>query len=73
MNKNFRSQQILNLFKMDCKKEQYQKAMEEDKAEGSYFGVGGTPAFIIGKKLISGFVPFETIKGALDEAMKQGS
>ena len=47
----------------------YQKEMDADKAEGSGFGVTGTPSFIIGKQLIVGAVPYATLKRAIDTAL----
>lgn len=51
---------------MTSKTGEYQKAIDADKAEGTAFGVNGTPAFIIGTQLISGFTPYATLKGAID-------
>ncbi len=48
----------------------YQKEMDADKAEGSSFGVTGTPSFIIGKQLIIGAQPYATIKAAIDAVLK---
>lgn len=45
---------------------EYQKLMDADKAEGSAMGINGTPGFIIGKQLISGAVPYEQLKAAID-------
>lgn len=47
----------------------YQKAMDADKVEGSQMGINGTPGTIIGKQLISGAVPYEQFKAAI-EAVK---
>ncbi len=47
----------------------YQKAMDADKAEGSAFGVTGTPGFIIGKQRIDGAVPYTQIKSAVEAAL----
>ena len=44
----------------------YQKEMDADKAEGSGFGVTGTPSFIIGKQLIIGAQPYAAIKQVID-------
>lgn len=55
---------------MTTKADEYQKAMASDKAEGSGFGVSGTPSFIIGKQLIVGAQPYSSLKVAIDEALK---
>lgn len=47
----------------------YQKEMDADKAEGTDFGVSGTPGFIIGKQRIDGAVPYAQIKAAIDTAL----
>ncbi len=54
---------------MTTKADQYQKAMDADKAEGNTFGVSGTPSFIIGKQLIVGAQPYASLKVAIDEAL----
>ena len=48
----------------------YQKEMDADKAEGSDFGVSGTPGFIVGKQRVDGAVPYTQIKDAIDAALK---
>ena len=50
----------------------YQKEMDADKAEGSGFGVTGTPSFIIGKQLIVGAVPYTQLQTAIETALKHG-
>lgn len=47
----------------------YQKEIDADKAEGSAFGVNGTPGFIIGKQRIDGAVPYAQIKAAIETAL----
>lgn len=47
----------------------YQKEMDADKAEGSGFGVTGTPSFIIGKQLIIGAVPYSQLQSAIEAAL----
>jgi protein-disulfide isomerase len=54
---------------MTSKSEEYAKAMKADQAEGGSMGVSGTPAFIIGKRLIDGALPYETLKAAVDAAL----
>ncbi len=44
----------------------YQKAMDTDKAEGSEFGVTGTPSFIMGTHLLIGAQPYSAIKQLVD-------
>ena len=44
----------------------YQKEMDADKAEGSAFGVTGTPGFVIGKQLVIGAQPYAAIKQVID-------
>jgi len=52
------------------KKDAYQKELDADKAEGSAFGIQGTPSFIIGTTLIPGAVPYTQISAALDAQIK---
>jgi protein-disulfide isomerase len=47
---------------------EYQKLMDADKAEGTSFGINGTPGFIIGKQLVSGAQPYAQLKAAIDAA-----
>lgn len=51
---------------MDQKKDEYLKAMNADKSEGSGFGVTGTPGFVIGTQLISGAVPTSDFTTAIE-------
>lgn len=51
------------------KGDQYQKMMDEDKAEGGAFGVSGTPSFVIGKQLLVGAQPYSAIKQLIDLAL----
>lgn len=46
--------------------EAYTKEIDEDRAEGSSFGINGTPGFITGKVLIPGAVGIEEFKAAID-------
>jgi protein-disulfide isomerase len=46
----------------------YQKIMDADKAEGSAFGVSGTPSFVIGKQLLVGAQPYAALKQLVDLA-----
>ncbi len=47
----------------------YQQEMDADKAEGTAFGVTGTPSFVIGKQLIIGAQPYAVIKQLIDLAL----
>jgi protein-disulfide isomerase len=47
----------------------YQTAMQADAAEGNAMGVGGTPSFLVGKKMIVGAVPYEQLKAAVDAVL----
>jgi protein-disulfide isomerase len=51
---------------MTSKKAEFTAAIEADRTEGGALGVNGTPAMIIGTKLLSGAVPYDTIKAAID-------
>lgn len=62
------TKKILALVK--TKGAEYQKLMDADKAEGSGFGVTGTPSFIIGKQLIIGAVPYSELQSAIETALK---
>jgi protein-disulfide isomerase len=44
----------------------YSKAMEADATEGNAQGVGGTPSFLIGKHMIVGAQPYQSLKAAID-------
>lgn len=50
-------------------RDEYQKAMDADKAEGAKLGVQGTPGFITGKTFIPGAAEFSTFKQAIDEQL----
>ena len=55
---------------MTSKADEYQKAMDADKAEGGVFGINGTPGSIIGNNLISGAQPYATVKQLIDLALQ---
>ncbi len=55
---------------VQSKGDQYQQLIDADKAEGSSFGVSGTPSFIIGKQLLVGAQPYSVIKQLIDLADK---
>lgn len=56
---------------MEEKKAEYQKEMAADKAEADKFGINGTPAFILGKRLIVGAQPTDAFIQALDAELKK--
>ena len=51
---------------MDSKKSEYQKELDEDKAEGGKFGINGTPGFVIGTQSISGAEPLNVFTQVID-------
>lgn len=55
---------------VDSKKAEWQKDMDADKAEGSGFGVSGTPSAIIGKQLVVGAQPLTTFTTIIDQQLK---
>lgn len=57
---------------MTSREADYNKAMEADKAEGNKMGVNGTPSFIIGKEMIGGAQPYESLKTAIDGVLESG-
>ncbi len=48
----------------------YDSAMQADEAEGTTFGINGTPGFIIGKTLIAGAEPLAAFTAAIDPLLK---
>jgi len=48
----------------------YDAAINADRAEGSTMGVQGTPATIIGKKLIPGAYPYATFQSIIESTLK---
>ncbi len=56
---------------MDQKKSEIQTELDGDKTEGEKFGVNSTPAFIIGKQLISGAEPASTFEQAIDQELNK--
>lgn len=62
----------VNKMKADvaANKAEYQKEIDADRAEGTAFGIQGTPGFITGKKLIPGAAEFATFKEAIDPQLK---
>ena len=47
----------------------YQAAIKQDIEEGSRVGVGGTPAFFINGRLITGAQPFEAFARVIDDEL----
>lgn len=54
---------------MTSKVQEYQKAMDADKAEGTSFGITGTPGTIIGTKRIVGADVYSAFKAAIEEVL----
>ncbi|MBI5457868.1 thioredoxin domain-containing protein [Candidatus Kaiserbacteria bacterium] len=51
-------------------KVEYQKRIDADRAEGSAFGINGTPGFITGKTLIPGAAEISSFTQAIDPQLK---
>lgn len=51
---------------MASKEAEYTKLMDEDKNEGTGFGINGTPGAIIGKTLVQGAQPYASVKKLID-------
>lgn len=51
---------------IDAKKSEYQKELDDDKAEGGKFGVTGTPGFVIGTQSIQGAEPLNVFTQVID-------
>lgn len=49
----------------------YKQALDADRAEGSTYGIRSTPTAIVGKQLLVGAKPYDQVKAAIDEALKQ--
>jgi protein-disulfide isomerase len=47
----------------------YAELVSKDMAEGARVGVGGTPAFFVNGRLLSGAQPFSAFQEAIDEAL----
>ena len=56
---------------MTDKKAEYTSRIAADRAEGQALGINGTPAIIIGTKLLSGAQPITAIAPLLDEQLKK--
>jgi len=55
---------------MTTKADEYQKFIDAEKAEGTAFGIRGTPGTIIGNQVISGAQPYSAFKTIIDEMLK---
>lgn len=55
--------------KVEERREEYLKLIEEDRAEGTKFGIQGTPGVITGTTLIPGADSLETFKAAIDKQL----
>ena len=51
-------------------KASYDAAMQADEAEGTKFGINGTPGFIVGTTLIAGAEPLSSFTAAIDPLVK---
>lgn len=51
---------------MNDKKAEYEKAIAKDRAEGTAFGINGTPGTLIGTKVLSGAVPYAQVAALID-------
>jgi protein-disulfide isomerase len=51
-------------------KAKYDAAIDADKQEGGSFGINGTPGFVTGTQLISGFESLATFTAAIDGQLK---
>jgi protein-disulfide isomerase len=43
--------------------------MQADAAEGNTQGVGGTPSFLVGRQMIVGAQPYQSLKAAIDKVL----
>ncbi len=53
------------------KSDQYRQEIAADKAEGIAFGINGTPALIVGQRLVFGAQPYSAIKQLIDLQLKK--
>lgn len=54
---------------MTSRADEYQKEMDEDKAEGAAMGITGTPGTIVGTQLIQGAQPYAAFQVAIEAAL----
>lgn len=55
---------------MTSKRDEYQKVIDDNKAEAETFGINGTPGTIISKNLISGAQPYDAVKQLVELALQ---
>lgn len=55
---------------LSTKAEAYERALEDDIAEGGSVGINGTPGTIIGSQLLSGASPYVKFKAAVEAALR---
>lgn len=63
----------INKFQKDLDDPANAAWVDEDMAEGSKFGVNGTPATFVNGRLVSGAQPVEAFKAIIDEELKKRS
>jgi len=61
----------LSKFKTCYSAKKYASRISSDTAEGSASGVNGTPATFINGQLVSGALPYESIKQMVQAALNQ--
>lgn len=54
-------------------RQDYQKEIDEDRAEGARFGIGGTPGFIIGDRQIAGARSIQVFEQVIESLLEQKS
>jgi protein-disulfide isomerase len=54
---------------MTSQEADYSKVLQADAAEGNAMGVSGTPTFVVGKQMIVGAQPYQSLKAAIDEVL----
>lgn len=56
---------------MTSKATEYQKFIDDEKAEGTSFGIRGTPGTVIGQQMISGAQPYSVFKTAIENLLSK--
>lgn len=59
----------VNKFKECYSSGKYKAEVQKDMADGSKYGVTGTPAFFVNGRFVSGAQPFESFKAMVDEEL----
>ena len=54
---------------VDSKKDQYQKAIDADRDEGSKLGVQGTPALVVGNSLVPGVITYADLSTLIQKEL----